>query len=255
MHELGYDSAGAGEPALLFLHGWCGDRSFFAPQFDYFSQSHRVVAVDLPGHGKSAVPEQYAIEAFAGQVAELTSELGLGPSVVFGHSIGAMVALALSQLTPERVGAVALIDPPPLSKEVWKGFAPQLIDSFSGPDGPTGRRQFVEQMFLPTDDPTRRAKIIDTMTAVPNDIAIPLVQAIAAFDAMAVLQQCKVPVLTISSAVPTNDAASLLAANATMTLGQTVGAGHFLQLEVPEQVNPMIERFLAIIPGGTLGAP
>ena len=187
-------------------------------------------------------------------VAELAGELRLGRSVVFGHSIGAMVALALSQSAPELVGAVALIDPPPLSKEVWKGFAPQLIASFSGPDGPTGRRQFVEQMFLPTDDATRRAKIIETMTAVPNDIAIPLVQAIAAFDAMAVLRQCEVPVLTISSAVPTNDAASLLAANSTMTLGQTVGAGHFLQLEVPEQVNPMIERFLAIIPGGSLAA-
>ena len=209
MGELGYDAAGAGEPALLFLHGWCGDRSFFAPQFDYFSQSHRVVSVDLPGHGTSAVPEEYAIDAFASDVAELAADLHLGRSVVFGHSIGAMVALALSQSAPELVGAVALIDPPPLSKEVWKGFAPQLIASFSGPDGPTGRRQFVEQMFLPTDDATRRAKIIETMTAVPNDIAIPLVQAIAAFDAMAVLQQCEVPVLTISSAVPTNDAASL----------------------------------------------
>jgi pimeloyl-ACP methyl ester carboxylesterase len=39
-----------------------------------------------------------------------------------------------------------------------------------------------------------------------------------------------------------------------MTFGQTVGAGHFLQLEVPEQVNPMIERFLAIIPEGSLAA-
>ncbi len=252
MGELGYDAAGAGDPALLFLHGWCGDRSFFAPQFDYFAPTHRVVTVDLPGHGKSEIPEEYSIEAFASRVAELATELGLGRSVVFGHSIGAMVALALSQSAPELVGAVALIDPPPLSKEVWKGFAPQLISSFSGPDGPTGRRQFVEQMFLPTDDRVRRAKIIETMTAVPNDIAIPAVEAIAAFDAMAVLRRCDVPVLTISSAVPTNDAASLLEANATMTLGQTVGAGHFLQLEVPEQVNPMIERFLAVIPGGAL---
>ena len=253
MGGLGYDAAGAGDPALLFLHGWCGDRSFFAPQFDHFAPTHRVVSVDLPGHGKSEVPEEYSIEAFASRVAEVASELGLGRSVVFGHSIGAMVALALSQPAPELVGAVALIDPPPLSKEVWQGFAPQLISSFTGPDGPTGRRQFVEQMFLPTDD---RASSEDHRDddGRPNDIAIPLVEAIAAFDAMAVLRECSVPVLTISSAVPTNDAASLLEANATMTLGQTVGAGHFLQLEVPEQVNPMIERFLAVIPGGSLAA-
>jgi pimeloyl-ACP methyl ester carboxylesterase len=254
MSELGHDVAGAGDPALLFLHGWCGDRSFFAPQFDHFSKTHRVVAVDLPAHGTSDVPKEYTIEAFANSVDDLARSLRLGPSVVFGHSIGAMVALALAQQSTDLVGAVAMIDPPPLRKEVWKGFSAQLISSFEGPDGPAGRRQFVEQMFLPTDDPARRAQIVQTMTAVPNDIAIPLVQAIAAFDAMAALRECRVPVLTISSAVPTNDAASLLEANPTMTIGQTVGAGHFLMLEVPEQVNPMIERFLAIIPGGSLAA-
>ncbi len=252
MSELGYDVAGAGDPGLLFLHGWCGDRSFFAPQYDYFSNTHRVVAVDLPGHGQSALPQEYSIEAFARQTAELAHELRLGGSVIFGHSIGAMVALALAQHTPDLVAAVALIDPPPLSKEVWRGFSAQLISSFEGPDGPAGRRQFVEQMFLSTDDPTRRAKIVQTMTAVPNDIAIPLVRAIAAYDAMAALQECEVPIVVISSAVPTNEAAALREANPTITFGQAVGAGHFLQLEVPEQVNPMIERFLAIIPGGSL---
>jgi pimeloyl-ACP methyl ester carboxylesterase len=254
MSGLGHDLAGAGDPTLLFLHGWCGNRSFFAPQCAHFSKTHRVVAVDLPAHGTSEVPNEYSIEAFANDVGEFARGLHLGPSVVFGHSIGAMVALALERQSPDLVDAVALIDPPPLSKEVWKGFSAQLISSFQGPDGPAGRRQFVEQMFLPTDDPARRAQIIETMTAVPNDIAIPLVRAIAAFDAMAALRECKVPVLTISSAVPTNDAASLLEANPSMTIGQTVGAGHFLMLEVPEQVNPMIERFLAVIPGGSLAA-
>ena len=252
MSDLGYDIAGAGDPALLFLHGWCGDRSFFGPQFDYFSETHRVVSVDLPAHGESRVPDEYSIEAFANATADLARELDLGRGVVFGHSLGAMVALALAQRAPELVRAVALIDPPPLSKEVWKGFSAQLISSFEGADGPAGRREFVEQMFLPTDDPTRRAEIVKTMTSVPNDIAIPLVRAIAGYDAMAALRDCSVPVVTISSAVPTNDAASLREANPAITIGQTVGAGHFLQLEVPEQVNPMIERFLAIIPGGAL---
>jgi hypothetical protein len=69
---------------------------------------------------------------------------------------------------------------------------------------------------------------------------------------MAALHECEKPVVVISSAVPTNDAAALREANPTVTFGQAVGVGHFLQLEVPEQVNPMIERFLAIIPGGAL---
>ena len=142
-----------------------------------------------------------------------------------------------------------MVDPPPLSKEVWQGFAGQLIPSFQGPDGAAGRRGFVEQMFLPTDDADRRAQIIATMCAVPNDLAIPLVRAMAAYDSVAVLRKCNLPVLAIGSAVPANEPAFLRDANSAVTLGQTVGSGHFNQLEVPEQVNPMIERFLAVMPG------
>jgi pimeloyl-ACP methyl ester carboxylesterase len=43
---------------LVLVHGWCCDRSYFAPQFEYFaSQGHAVVAVDLRGHGESDAPE------------------------------------------------------------------------------------------------------------------------------------------------------------------------------------------------------
>ena len=246
MSDLAYDTAGQDEPPLLFLHGWCGDRSFFGPQFEYFSATHRVVSVDLPGHGHSPTPSVYSVEAFATDVAALARRLGVRQVVAFGHSLGAMVALALSQQAPELVSAVVMVDPPPLSKEVWQGFAAQLIPSFQGPDGPSGRRKFVEQMFLSTDDADRRAQIIETMCAVPNDTAISMVEAMAAFDSVAVLRQSHVPVLVIGSAVPTNSSNFLLEANPAITIGQTVGAGHFHQLEVPEQVNPMIERFLSV---------
>ena len=252
MSELGYDSAGAGDPALLFLHGWCCDRSFFAPQFDLFSKTHRVVSVDLAGHGKSDVPANYAIDALASDVAELAAELGLGRSVVLGHSLGALIALALWQQSPELVAAIVMVEPPPLSKEVWDGFSAQLIPSLEGPDGRAGRRRFVEQLFLPTDDEARRTQILETMDSVPIDAAILMLQAISDFDAVAPVRACDVPLLTISSAMPMNDTASLLAASPMMTVGQIVGAGHFPQLEVPEQVNPMIERFLTVIRSGSL---
>jgi pimeloyl-ACP methyl ester carboxylesterase len=244
-----FDSAGAGDPYLLFLHGWCGDRSFFAPQFDHFSGSHRVVSVDLPGHGESPAPATYTIDSLAADVAALGRQLSLGRGVLVSHSLGAMVALALTQQAPELVSAVIMVDPPPLSKEVWKDFAGSLLPGFEGPDPGTARRSFVEQMFLPTDDADRRARIVKTMCAAPDDVAIATVKAMAAFDAAAILRGCEVPVVVISSAVPTNGSAYLQEVNPAITIGQTVGAGHFLQLEVPEQVNLMIERFLSISPG------
>jgi hypothetical protein len=60
------------------------------------------------------------------------------------------------------------------------------------------------------------------------------------------LSKAKVPVLSIGSAVPTNEPADLRSACPAITIGQTVGAGHFNQLEVPEQVNAMIEQFMVI---------
>jgi pimeloyl-ACP methyl ester carboxylesterase len=250
MTALAYDDAGEGDPHLLFMHGWCGDRTFFAPQFDYFSAMHRVVSVDLPGQGASAVPPEYTIEAFAGQVTALAGDLGFGPTVAIGHSLGAMVALAMARQTPELVRAVVMVDPPPLSKDVWRGFAAELVPSFEGPGGDGGRRRFVDQMFLPTDDADRRAQITETMCTVPNDVAIPLVEAMAAFESESALRRCDVPILVIGSAVPTNGSAFLLDCNPTITIGQTVGAGHFHQLEVPGQVNQMIERILATsLPG------
>lgn len=247
MGGLAYDAAGEGSPDVLFLHGWCCDRSFFAPQFAHFSTAHRVVAVDLPGHGESAAPTEYTIEALASAVATLARDLGLGRSVVVGHSLGAMVALALTQQAPELVGAVVMVDPPPLSKEVWQDLAGQLVPSFQGPEGPAGRRQFVDQTFLPTDDAERRAWITETMCAVPNDIAIPMLETMAAYDSVAALRECDVPVITIGSAVPSNGSAFLLEANHAIVIGQTVGSGHFNQLEVPEQVNAMIDRFLWVM--------
>jgi pimeloyl-ACP methyl ester carboxylesterase len=53
---LFYDEAGGGELPLVFVHGWCCDHTYFAPQFEHFRRKHRVVAVDLRGHGQSDKP-------------------------------------------------------------------------------------------------------------------------------------------------------------------------------------------------------
>jgi pimeloyl-ACP methyl ester carboxylesterase len=243
---IAYDTAGDGGPPLLFLHGWCGDRSFFAPQFEHFSAAHRVVSVDLPGHGESKAPAAYTVESLGADVAALVRQLGLSRVVLVSHSFGSMVSLAVADQAPELVSAQIMVDPPPLSKEVWKDFAASLLPGFEGPASAESRRQFVQQMFLPTDDAALRGRIVESMCAVPNDVAIGTTKAMASYDPAAALRRSKAPVVVIASAVPTNSPAYLKDVNPDISTGQTVGVGHFLQLEVPEQVNPMIERFLLV---------
>ena len=56
--RLAYDTAGAGDPPIIFVHGWSCDRSYFAPQFEHFAAGHAVAAMDLRGHGAAAGPIQ-----------------------------------------------------------------------------------------------------------------------------------------------------------------------------------------------------
>ena len=86
--NLAYEERGAGSPAFVFIHGWTCDRSFFAPQADHFAKKHRVVSVDLRGHGASDKPQgTYPISAYADDVAHLIDTLQLGRVIAVGHSM------------------------------------------------------------------------------------------------------------------------------------------------------------------------
>jgi pimeloyl-ACP methyl ester carboxylesterase len=55
---LAYETRGQGDPPILLVHGWTCDHTYFAPQAEHFSRNHRVISVDLRGHGESDKPEQ-----------------------------------------------------------------------------------------------------------------------------------------------------------------------------------------------------
>src|ERR1700730_15321765 len=95
---IAYDAAGSGDPAIVFVHGWACDRTYFAPQFEHLAARRAVVTVDLRGHGDSPRIEPgagvYAVSAFADDVLAVAETLGFIRPVVVGHSLGALVALA-----------------------------------------------------------------------------------------------------------------------------------------------------------------
>lgn len=91
---LAYDDAGSGYPPAVFVHRAACDRRCWNQQVPRFSSDHRVVAVDLRGHGASDAPsERYTVRLFADDLASTCTPLGIESPVVIGHSLGGLVAL------------------------------------------------------------------------------------------------------------------------------------------------------------------
>lgn len=247
---LSYDDNGAGaDPAFMFIHGWTCNRSFFAPQYQHFARSHRAVAVDLRGHGDSPVASDgdYSIESFASDVACLIDGLAIGPCVVVGHSLGGVITCALAAARPDLVACAVMVDPAPfIPRASLRDFFASAFAAIGAPGGESARAEMVDAMFLPSDDPTRRAKITGAMAKTPQAIAGPAIASLNTFDGRSAFAAVGCPVAAINAQTAYNDMAAMRKINARFVAGQTIGSGHFNQLEVPDQVTAMIDQFVRI---------
>jgi pimeloyl-ACP methyl ester carboxylesterase len=95
---------------VIFVHGAGQDHSIWVLPTRYFSGNDRnVIAVDLPGHGRSGGAPLASIEAIADWLIAVLDSAGLGEAAVVGHSLGSLAAIAAAARHPERVRAIALI--------------------------------------------------------------------------------------------------------------------------------------------------
>ena len=244
--QLAYDDQGAGKPVFVFVHGVTGNRSNFAPQASYFSRRHRVVAVDLRGHGESDKPEgPYPITAYADDIAYIIAQLELGKVVAVGHSMGGDIVLQLAVSYPDHVAAIVMLDPDQFvfPSEVRTGYEAIRKALEAGNQEPW-RQQLTTYGFLPTSDRKLVEDMIAVTMATPSHIAARAFHGILQFDGKTLAEQCKVPALHLMPADPSNPPHLMSQWLPHVVNGMVVGAGHFIQLEVPEQVNAMIEGFM-----------
>jgi pimeloyl-ACP methyl ester carboxylesterase len=102
--DLYYETHGAGRPMVL-LHGGLGSGEMFGPILPTLAARHRVIAVDLQGHGRTAdIDRPLDVRLMAGDIAALIDHLGLDKPDVVGYSLGGGVALRLAIQHPEKVG-------------------------------------------------------------------------------------------------------------------------------------------------------
>ncbi len=245
--RLYYERAGSGAREFLFIPGWCCDHAAFRPQFDHFARTASVTALDLRGIGLSGKPDEgYSIPELANDVAAFCGAVGMEKPVVVGHSVGGMIAVELGGRFPALPSALVLVDPGPIDPlpatiEFFREFAEQL----EGPDGEEIRRAYVHDMGARDEKLARW--IVDHMCAVEQPIAAAVIRGVTEWNGREPLARCTVPVLLLRAELrEETDVLRLREIKPDLRVGITVGAGHFHQLEVPEQVNTMIERFLAV---------
>jgi pimeloyl-ACP methyl ester carboxylesterase len=97
-------------PTLVFIHGAQNDHSVWGGLSRHFAgHGHNVLALDLPGHGRSAGPALATVEAMAAWLLALLDGAGAAKAILVGHSMGSLIALEAAFQAPDRAAGLALL--------------------------------------------------------------------------------------------------------------------------------------------------
>ncbi len=242
---LRYLEAGSGDPPLLFVHGWTCNHTHWRDQVSHFAKDHRVVAVDLRGHGQSDAPDQdYAIEGFVDDVAWFIRELGLQKPVIIGHSMGGVIAMNLARRHPDLVRAIVMVDSPitPLP-EATRALVEPLFAGLRSPAYAGVAEGFARMSFFNASSPPELAdELVSGMSTAPQRL---MYTALADTIAPENQQPGPIPVPSIFIRAETQFASEDDLRSRFPGLGViTVPAAHFVQLEQPAATNNIIADFL-----------
>jgi pimeloyl-ACP methyl ester carboxylesterase len=246
---IAYETHGAGSTALVFVHGWSCDRTYWAAQIEPFARAFRVVTVDLAGHGESGVGRTaWTMGAFGGDVAAVVEALGPERAVLIGHSMGGDVIVEAARRLPGRVAGLIWVD-------VYKGLGPgRTLDEARTRIGPfrasfqEATREFVRGMFPPGADRSLVERVAADMSSAPPEVALPAMESAMTCKAeiVAALEELRLPAVAINPDDHPSDLESMDRHGFEVVL--MPGLGHFPMMEDPARFNALlsdaVERLL-----------
>ena len=246
---ISYQMAGEGPVSMVFVHGWLCDRDYWKEQLDYFAQFHRVVALDLAGHGDSGLNrDEWTLPAFGEDVAAVINGLGLERVVLVGHSMGGPVIVEAARIAPrEVIGLVAVDalqnpDAPGMTLDAMQSFLVPFEESFSD-----AVRDLVSAvMFVPQSDPILKAWIVEDMASASPDAGVGALRSNmmwATTTRSEALAALRVPVRLINSPLYPTDSAAI--SRYGMDVVIMSGVGHFVMMEDPKRFNALLSSAIA----------
>ena len=243
---ISFQVQGSGSPALVFIHGWCCDRSYWDAQVAHFSKKHKVVAIDLAGHGESGLGRKvWTMAAFGEDVVAVVEKLGLDQVVLIGHSMGGAVILEAARRIPERVIGLVGAD---TFNNVEVNFTQDQVDIWLDPfraDFATATADLVRTMFTPASDSALVEKIATDMSAAPAEVGLGALEELLDFrnnEITRALREVKIPVSCINSEMYPTDIEAGRRHASSFEVVYMSDVGHFVMIEDPETFNRLLEE-------------
>ena len=255
-----YDSGGgaAGEPPILLLHQSLARSEDWENIFPRLATRYRAIAYDARGHGKSGRAPDYSLRAFADDALRILREIAKEPSVLIGHSLGALAALVAAGDAPDLVRGLVLEDPALNYPKAWVAaeYAP-LREGIAAQD-PAVLMKAVSKQRLPSPGPRgertygelRGFYAAERVVTYFRDVDPAFIDARAAGDEpAAALGKVRAPVLVLAGEPRLGGAVDdpaewRLKKLADVTVKRFPGSGHLLHGFRPEQFIENIEPFL-----------
>jgi pimeloyl-ACP methyl ester carboxylesterase len=245
--SIAYEVRGKGKPALVFVHGWCCDRSYWKAQLPHFADKYKVVAIDLAGHGESGLDrKEWTIGAFGQDVAAVVGKLDLEQVVLVGHSMGGSVILEASRLIPDRViGLVGVDTLNDFEQKISQRQMEKWLSAYNSNFDETFKKFAPNWFFTDDSDPMLVDRIVTDMSSTLPAIGIGVLEGSFNFqnnEIIRVLEDLKVPITCINSDMSPTNVESNQRYAPSFKVKLTPGVGHFNMIEAPEEFNRLLEE-------------
>lgn len=246
--KVHYQNYGKGDTALVFVHGWTCNLTFWKANIPAFADQARVIAVDLPGHGQSEKSElAYTMKLYAQAVEAVLRDAKVSKATLIGHSMGAPVLWQFYKNFPEKTLGLVIVDgglKAMGTRESMKGF----LDPLRLPTYRASAEKSVEYLTQGMKDLKVRAEVKTAMVNAPQHTMV------SAFEGM--LDPNIFPAKTDKITVP---ALALMATSGNWgsdyekyvrELAPAIeyqvwpGVSHFLMMDEPQKFNEAVLAFL-----------
>jgi pimeloyl-ACP methyl ester carboxylesterase len=236
-----YSAAGSGEPALLFVHGGLANRSFWESELRTLAADHRVLAIDLAGHGESGSNRRrWGIPQFGQDACAVVSAERLNKVIVFGNSLGGPVAIEAALLLPGTIVGVVGVDTfQSLTHTITPEAARQRAEAFRD-DYAGNVKEMVKALFHSDADPAIVADAERRMNGTPPQAAYQMFLSLAGYMPAASARRLSVPLRAINGDLYPTDVAKVRAVKADFDAVVMTHMGHYPMLERPAEFDRLV---------------